>query len=86
MKYPQTIDEIRQAVGEAFPGSDVDVIDLSHQHKGHLEADSGHYEVRIKNSGTGGLTMIQKHRIVYEAVNMHQNTKIHALKIRFDVL
>lgn len=86
MKYPQTIDEIRQAVSEAFPGSHVDVIDLSHQHKGHLEGDSGHYEVRVRNAATDGLTMIQKHQIIYKAVNMYQNAKIHALKIRFDVL
>lgn len=83
MKLPSTMNEIHAAIQATLPHAKIKVIDLSHQHKGHLDYDSGHFEVQISDVGLLQLPLIQRHQIIYQAVNMSHNVKIHALKITF---
>jgi BolA protein len=60
------------------------VKDQSHLHAGHAGARDGrgHFEVIIVANAFQGLSRIQCHRIIYEALGNLMTTDIHALSIR----
>ncbi|MCK4743734.1 MAG: BolA family transcriptional regulator [Sulfuriflexus sp.] len=62
----------------------VDVIDESHKHAGHAGAKTGmgHFEVHIVASAFTGKSMLQQHRMVYEALGDMMQKDIHALSIK----
>jgi len=57
--------------------------DDSAQHAGHAGAASGagHYRVTISTQKFNGLKLIERHRLVYDAVGDLMHTDIHALVI-----
>lgn len=67
-----------------FEPDDVLIKDQSHLHAGHAGAKDGkgHYDVRIVSKAFAGKTLIQRHRLVYEALGDLIETEIHALKIQ----
>ena len=79
---PVTI--IEKRLRNALKVSYLEIIDESHLHEGHPGAASGggHYQVLITASEFKGLNLIQRHRLVYEALGDAMNTQIHALSIR----
>ena len=79
---PVTI--IEKRLRNALKVSYLEIIDESHLHEGHpgAAAGGGHYQVLIAASEFKGLNLIQRHRLVYEALGDAMNTQIHALSIR----
>lgn len=63
---------------------DLLIKDQSHLHAGHAGArdGKGHYDVRIVSRAFAGKTLIQRHRLVYDALGDLMETDIHALKIQ----
>jgi len=62
----------------------LEITDDSHLHAGHAGAASGgsHYSVTIASSKFEGLTLVMRHRLVYDAVHeMINKAEIHALAI-----
>lgn len=62
----------------------LEIQDDSHLHAGHAGAASGgsHYSVRIASGKFEGLTLVMRHRLVYDAVHeMINKSEIHALAI-----
>ena len=62
----------------------LDITDDSHLHAGHAGAASGgsHYSVKIVSEKFAGLTLVMRHRLVYDAVHeMINKAEIHALAI-----
>jgi len=62
----------------------LEITDDSHLHAGHAGAASGgsHYSVKIASSKFEGLTLVMRHRLVYDAVHeMINKAEIHALAI-----
>lgn len=59
------------------------VEDDSAQHVGHPGAatGAGHFTVKIISKAFEGKSLVERHRMVYEAVNDLLKTDIHALKI-----
>lgn len=58
------------------------VTDESHLHKGHPEAANGcHLKLDIVSDRFEGLTLAQRHRLVYETVGDLPGQGIHALSI-----
>ncbi|MCB1827830.1 MAG: BolA family transcriptional regulator [Coxiellaceae bacterium] len=59
------------------------VEDDSAAHVGHTGAASGagHFTVKIISSSFEGKSLIERHRLVYDAVNELLETDIHALRI-----
>jgi BolA protein len=61
----------------------VDVRDDSHAHAGHAGAQGkGHFHVTVVSMRFEGLTPLQRHRLVNEALAPLFETHIHALGLR----
>ena len=63
----------------------LEVIDESHLHAGHAGAsDSGkgsHFRVRIASTAFDGRTRVQRHRLVYDALQDFIDQGVHAIAI-----
>lgn len=71
---------IRQRIDTALKPESLELIDDSHLHAGH-GATGGHYTVRIVSEDFTGKNLIQRHRLVYDAVGDLMKSEIHALSI-----
>ncbi len=79
----QRVEMIQQRLNSAFSPSKLNIIDDSHKHAGHASAGgAGHFTVQITANAFSGKTLIQRHRLVYDAVNDIMQTHIHALSIQ----
>ena len=78
------IAEIKKRLEEALSPSHIDIIDESHLHAGHAGAASGagHFSVTIVSDKFAGKSAIQRHRMVYLAVDDLMRSEIHALSIK----
>ena len=74
---------IRQALEESFEPDALEIIDESHKHAGHAGAKSGkgHFDVMIVSNAFSGQNLLQRHRMIYDALGDLMLTDIHALSI-----
>lgn len=76
-----TVELIRARLAALEP-SQLDIRDDSAQHAGHAGAkEGGHYAVRIVAPRFAGLSTMQRHRLVYDAIGDLAQQRIHALSI-----
>jgi BolA protein len=77
------IEQIRAALEAALSTDSLEITDESHLHAGHAGARSGkgHFHVKIVASEFAGLTLVKRHRLVYNAVGELMDREIHALGI-----
>lgn len=71
---------IRQRIEAALQPLRLELIDDSHLHAGH-GAVGGHYTVRIIADAFEGKSLLQRHRLVYDAVSDLMDGEVHALSI-----
>ncbi len=78
------LDMIRTRLNAALAPESLEVIDDSASHAGHEGARSGggHYEVIIVAQAFGGLGLLQRHRLIYDALGDAMGRDIHALSIK----
>jgi BolA protein len=78
------IDMIRERLTAAFSPEQLDIIDESHLHAGHPGARSGggHFVATIVSESFAGKNMLERHRMVYDALGDAMQTEIHALSIK----
>lgn len=83
MDAEQRKEAIRQRIEEALNPEQLVVEDEGHLHVGHEGARDGrgHFRVFVVAESFDGLTMIQRHRKIYEAMGELMNSDIHALSI-----
>ena len=56
--------------------------DDSERHKGHAgNTGGGHYSIVIVSECFAGLSLVRRHRLIYDAVGTLMKTDIHALSI-----
>jgi len=74
---------IKKVLEETFSPVEIEVLDESHKHVGHLGARSGkgHFKLTIISKQFEGLPMIQRQRLVYRALASLMETEIHALSM-----
>ena len=74
---------IKKVLEETFSPIEIEVLDESHRHVGHLGARSGkgHFKLTIISKRFEGLPMIQRQRLVYRALASLMETDIHALSM-----
>lgn len=74
---------IRERLQRALAPAVLELIDESHLHAGHAGARSGrgHFRLRIVSSRFEGLNPVQRHRLIYDALDDLMQTDIHALCI-----
>ena len=78
------IDAIRTRLQQALSTQDIHIRDDSHLHAGHAgaAAGGGHFSVTVVAEDFRGLTPLQRHRLVYQAVGDMMPDQIHALSIQ----
>lgn len=83
MDAEQRKEAIRQRIEEALNPEQLVVEDEGHLHVGHEGARDGrgHFRVFVVAESFDGLTMIQRHRKIYEAMGELMKSDIHALSI-----
>lgn len=76
---------IEQALQTALQPTQLDVLDESAAHAGHVGANAEghgtHFRVRIASPAFTGKTRIAKHRLVYDALQIFIDQGLHALAI-----
>ena len=62
----------------------LEILDESHKHAGHAGARSGggHFNLTIVSNIFDGKGLLQRHRMVYDALGSAMQTDIHALTIK----
>jgi BolA protein len=78
-------DRIRSVLEARFSPAHLDVIDESEMHRGHAGAAPGgetHFTVVIRSDQLDGLSRVEKHRAVNDALAAEFASGLHALSIR----
>lgn len=78
-------DEIRAKLQAAFAPDVLDVVDDSEAHRGHAgyrEGGESHFTVVIEAEAFKGMSRIQRHRAVHEALGRDLVGRIHALSLQ----
>jgi BolA protein len=80
----ERIEMIRERLTNNLHPTELNIIDESARHAGHAGAASGggHFIVDIVASTFNDKTLIQRHRLVYDAVDDIMHSEIHALSIQ----
>lgn len=74
---------IRQRLELVFAPLQLEIIDDSHQHAGHAGARyGGHFTLHIVSKSFTGKGMLERHRMVYKALENEMQSDIHALSIQ----
>lgn len=74
---------IREKLEAGFNPDQLMIIDESHKHAGHAGAKGGgHFVVHIVARQFAGKSLIQRHRMVYDAMGDLMQREVHALSIR----
>lgn len=79
----ERVELIRDRINRALAPEQLDIIDDSHKHAGHAGAagGGGHFTVRIVSDKFSNHKLIERHRMVYQAVSDLMPAEIHALSI-----
>lgn len=74
---------IKEKLTAAFDVTHIEIVDDSSKHAGHVGArdGGGHFNLNVVSSEFNNKSLIQRHRIVYAAVDDLMNSEIHALSI-----
>jgi BolA family transcriptional regulator, general stress-responsive regulator len=83
VKAADRITGIRERLEKALRPTRLEVIDESHKHKGHAGArdGKGHFRVLIVADAFRGRGRVERHRLVYSALDDLLQTDIHALAV-----
>jgi BolA protein len=81
MNREQRLAEIRRRLEAAFQPQALEVVDEGHLHVGHEGAKDGrgHFRLRIVSDRFAGQGMVQRHRLIYQAMGELMHSDIHAL-------
>jgi BolA protein len=80
----QRVEQIRTRLTQALQPESLEIIDESAKHAGHAGAASGggHFIVHIVAAAFQDKPLIQRHRLVYDALGDMLQRDIHALSIQ----
>ena len=78
-----TVERIRARLTRALAPLQLDIDDDSAAHAGHAGARSGggHYRVYLVSPVFAGLTRVERHRLVYDALQDLMQRDVHALAL-----
>ncbi|MBI4388497.1 MAG: BolA family transcriptional regulator [Candidatus Omnitrophica bacterium] len=82
MNRRETIDQL---LNTRFSAVYVNVVDESNLHAGHADAQQGgetHFSVTVVSDSFIGKTLIERHRLIYDALQSEIKAGIHALRIK----
>ena len=75
---------IRERLTRELDPLELEIVDESAKHAGHAGAASGggHFIVHIVANAFEGKNLIQRHRMIYDAMDDMMQSEIHALSIQ----
>ena len=75
---------IEKALQRVFQESEIEIVNDSESHRGHGGYSDGetHFKLIIKSSKFNGMSRLEKHRAVHEALGSELLKKIHALELQ----
>jgi len=84
MSNEERVKLIRERLRDGLGAQAVEVQDDSHKHIGHEGAKDGrgHFSVAVVAAAFEAKSLVERHRMVYEAVGDLMETDIHALSIQ----
>ena len=65
--------EISEMIKNKIPDAEIEIEDL--------RGDNNHYHAKIKSKEFRGLTKIEQHKLVYNALGDHMGSTLHALML-----
>jgi len=77
-------DRIRRLLTAALTPTQLEIIDESARHAGHVGAAPGgesHYRIIISAPSLKGLSRLDSHRKIYEILNLELQNGLHALAL-----
>lgn len=74
-------DALAALLRAALSPAELEILDEGGRHVGHANAGGGHYRVQIRSDAFRGLALIERHRLVYDAVGARMGSGVHALSI-----
>lgn len=79
----QRIDEINKRLTRALTPSELEITDESDLHRGHSGNKNGlgHFAVSITAEAFAGKNLLERHRLIYDALGEMMQTDIHALRV-----
>lgn len=81
------ISMIRERLEASFTPTRLEIEDQSAAHAGHAGArNGGHFAVHLASDAFSGKTVIQRHRMVYDALGDLMQSEIHALAIKAETI
>ncbi len=79
----ERVNMIRERLVKTFSPQYLNIEDESHKHVGHASAGgAGHFDVEIVAEAFQDKSLIQRHRLVYDALDDIMHSEIHALSIK----
>ena len=80
----QRIQEMTKRLTAVLKPTHLQITDESHRHVGHPGAATGmgHFAVEISAQCFAAKSLIERHRMIYDALGDLMETDIHALKIK----
>jgi len=77
-------ERIRERLQQKLQPEQLGIIDESAKHAGHAGAagGGGHYVIRITAAAFRDKTPLQRHRLIYDALDDMMHGEIHALSIQ----
>lgn len=67
-------DQLKKYIIEAFPDAILEIQDLA--------GDNNHFSATITSNAFHGKSRIQQHQMVYDALQGHMGTQLHALSLK----
>ena len=75
--------KIKNLISEKLSIFKIEIIDDSYKHINHQKDTSGgHFRLFIVSNNFKGLTLIKRHKLIYEILQNMIKTKIHALSMK----
>jgi len=80
----ERVEAIRQRLTERFTPTRLEIIDETHRHAGHAGAASGggHFIIHINAPDLDHRSPLERHRLIYAALDDMMESEIHALSIQ----
>ena len=83
MSHNNIVISIKEKLTAALNPTHLEIMDESQKHAGHAGSQKGgHFTITIVSPEFVNQSLIQRHRMVYAAVNELMKTSIHALSIQ----
>jgi BolA protein len=76
------VERIRSLMQDAFHPVELEIRDDSAAHAGHAGGGGkGHFRLRVVSDAFAGMPLVQRHRLVHDALSSLLQTDIHALSL-----